>query len=55
MEKVGTSIPKKRCFIELSTKAIRYYMDEIRERKDWWEICEKLRRGIGRNMMKRRR
>ncbi|GBC72044.1 hypothetical protein HRbin02_01834 [Candidatus Calditenuaceae archaeon HR02] len=52
---MGTSITRKRYFIELSTKAIRYYMDEIREKKEWWKICEILKKSIGRNMMKCRR
>ncbi|GBC72104.1 hypothetical protein HRbin02_01898 [Candidatus Calditenuaceae archaeon HR02] len=41
--------------IKLSTKMIQYCMDEIREVKDWWEICEILKKSIGSNMMKHRR
>ncbi|GBC72109.1 hypothetical protein HRbin02_01904 [Candidatus Calditenuaceae archaeon HR02] len=40
---------------ELSTKMIRHYRDGIRERKEWWKICEILKKSIGRNMMRRRR
>ena len=36
-------------------KEDRHCMDEIRERKNWWEICDKLQIGIGGNMMKLRR
>ena len=54
LEQVETSIPKKRYLIKLSTKMIQFYMDGIRERKDWWMICKMLQRGIGRSMNKRR-
>ncbi|GBC72042.1 hypothetical protein HRbin02_01832 [Candidatus Calditenuaceae archaeon HR02] len=55
LEKVGTSIPRRRYLIDFSIKRTRRYMDKIGERKEWWKICEILKKSIGRNMMKCRR
>ena len=55
LEKVGTSITKKGHLVELLIKMNRCCMDGIRERKDWWKICEMLQKSIGRRMMKLRR
>ena len=53
---IGTNIKRKKYLIEFSIEITnRYYIEEVKGRDEWWMICIKLQKAIGRSIKKKQR